>query len=917
MAHGQLDGKTNRRLIELYRLQKADSSKKADSSFIVMANDPDGFLSARRGQIIKRLSWNLFVVRGNLHDREGEFAVEGGAGPLWKLSDNLVETLAARPPRKVLVQLISRDAVLANDLSKYGEVIMRDQNQIVLRTEARHIQELAGDGRIEFIDLVRSAKEEIAVGGLDLSSDGVTVVHRRYPALNGEKIKVSLKENRFDSNDPDLLLKTFQTGLEASEVSPHATTMATIVGGMGNSFITGLGVAPRVLLGSSSFRNLYPDNFEYFKVSGTFLQNHSYGVGVENYYGGEAAQYDRQVFENDSLVHVFSSGNEGAASPVTGIYRNLNGWANLTGNFKQAKNVLVVGATDLDNNVPALSSKGPAFDGRVKPDLVANGVAGTSGAAAIATGTVALLQQAYFMENGRYPSSALVKALLMCGAKKIGPDEIDYIHGYGKLSGISSVEALQKKQFFMSDVSPGEEYTQPISLPAGISGLTVSLAWTDPPASPNVALALVNDLDLEVRDESGNVFQPWVLNGHPSPDSLRKPPHRGRDSLNNAEKLTVSSPMAGRYFISVRGRKVVSGRQKFAVAYRYEESNEFKFTRPLLNDEFISSQSTYIRWETTMSGERGLLSVSYDNGTSWIFVSPVELSLDYKLWLCPNIFSLALLKMQIGDREFISQPFSISSPLGLRVGFNCERDVSLNWTKQAGSVAYRVYNLDGDSLRLLAETSDTTVVFDKGQVSSNIFSVRAIGRNFNGVISYATDVTLQGVGCYIRTFVADATNEQKVRLSLNVGTSNGLESITWQRKGPNGFVDIGNTYGSESLSTYNFTDERPSFGIQFYRALLKRKNGDKVTSVVVSAILLRPDQFEVYPNPVKSDLNILNGTGQYFDFRLYDLLGREVKSERLYGKLATTSLLNITSGVYVVVIISSNGGKHNSKLIKQ
>ena len=58
-----------------------------------------------------------------------------------------------------------------------------------------------------------------------------------------------------------------------------------------------------------------------------------------------------------------------------------------------AKNILTVGATDSFSIVAALSSKGPAHDGRVKPELVAFGEDGSSGAAALVSGTSLLLQQ--------------------------------------------------------------------------------------------------------------------------------------------------------------------------------------------------------------------------------------------------------------------------------------------------------------------------------------------------------------------------------------------------------------------------------------------------------------------------------------------------------------------------------------------
>lgn len=101
------------------------------------------------------------------------------------------------------------------------------------------------------------------------------------------------------------------------------------------------------------------------------------GWALKTTYGNEAFVYDQQVSTNPNLSHVFSAGNSGKLEPPSGTYLNMK-FANLSGNFKQAKNVLEVNAVDSTLTVNALNSRGVAFDGRLKRELTAFGQDGTS-----------------------------------------------------------------------------------------------------------------------------------------------------------------------------------------------------------------------------------------------------------------------------------------------------------------------------------------------------------------------------------------------------------------------------------------------------------------------------------------------------------------------------------------------------------
>ena len=95
---------------------------------------------------------------------------------------------------------------------------------------------------IQFIEPVRVPKEETALNEFDLSVNSVNLVHEQFP-FSGHGMVVSVKENKPDTTDIDLTGRWLPNPLASPFVNSHATNMSTIIGGAGNSFYTGKGVA--------------------------------------------------------------------------------------------------------------------------------------------------------------------------------------------------------------------------------------------------------------------------------------------------------------------------------------------------------------------------------------------------------------------------------------------------------------------------------------------------------------------------------------------------------------------------------------------------------------------------------------------------------------------------------------------------
>jgi serine protease AprX len=142
------------------------------------------------------------------------------------------------------------------------------------------------------------------------------------------------------------------------------------------------------------------------------------------------------AFERGVLT-ISSAGNEGNSSwfyitaPADGI------------------NTIAVGAVDMNNRIAGFSSKGPTYDGRIKPDVVAMGVSvlgasafsdnaygmgsGTSLAAPLAAGTASLLLSAF-----PYLNNLQMRSILLNSADNYKTP--DNIRGYGLVSALNAIE---------------------------------------------------------------------------------------------------------------------------------------------------------------------------------------------------------------------------------------------------------------------------------------------------------------------------------------------------------------------------------------------------------------------------------------------------------------------------------------------
>ncbi|MFP4379721.1 MAG: S8 family serine peptidase [Candidatus Sumerlaeia bacterium] len=260
-----------------------------------------------------------------------------------------------------------------------------------------------------------------------------------------------------------------------------------------------------------------------------------------------------------------------------------------------AKNLLTVGSVEdavsggarslAAANITEFSGWGPTDDGRVKPDVVANGVelystrsetdssygnrSGTSGAVASVTGAVALLLEDV---KERLPNTSLkassIKGLLIHTADDLGQAGPDYSYGWGLVNTRAAVDHFQNHAgapqglFIAEDILTNSDTNQHTFRWNGSDPIRVTLCWTDPAGPAQSSLnsstpILVNDLDMVLQGPGGAPgYSPFVLN----PANPAQTATTGDNSLDNVEQIYVESPPAdGYYTITVSHKGSLSG----------------------------------------------------------------------------------------------------------------------------------------------------------------------------------------------------------------------------------------------------------------------------------------------------------------------------------------------------------------------
>lgn len=767
--------------------------------------------------------------------------------------------------------------------------------------------------------------EETASNFVNFNVNRVNLIRAYLPHYNGNGRTVSIKEFRFDSLDIDFRGRYLPSPAAAFSTSPHATLMTTIIGGGGNSDKSGLGVAWNARLTSSSFLDIFPDDDTYFEQFDISVQNHSYGLdSIQNFYGVLASSYDLQTTRLPYLLHVFSIGNKGMESPISGPYAGLSGFGTMTGEFKLAKNVLTLGVVDSFGIIDPHSSHGPSFDGRIKPELVAFGIDGASAAAALASGTSLLLQQAYVELEGELPPAALVKALLINGAEDLGPAGPDHTYGFGNINAYRSLQTLLAGRYISDTLVYDGTTTYTIEVPENINQLKISLVWNDPPAAIGAEKSLVNDIDMSlIRTAGGQSWLPSSPATFPHPDSLLLPATRGYDHINNIEQIVLDDPLPGTYHIKLEAFDFGVDRQSFHLVYDWEARSAFQWLFPAAGDVIVPSDRFYeqLHWSGDSQEANGVLAYSTD-GENWkILRQMIDLKTGSVQTFFPDTVARARLRMQIGEQAHLSDTFTISSRPALKFALNCPDSVAVSWNRQSGIDRYRFFRLEEQYMEPFLESSDTFAVILKEEVPNYYLAFAPVLPDGSvGSKSLAYQIDSQGAACYAQSISGRIIGEE-AEVSLTLSPGYGVVQLRLERSTDGQWITRETIEQINGAGIYNFTDGDLSYGTNAYRVRILLANGEEVVSDTVTLFYLSPEEFIIYPNPFSrlrdGNIQVHYNTDRPEEvrFQLFTALGANVMDVSLPELQGAVFYEDFQSGMYFYRFVRNGALLAGGKLV--
>jgi trimeric autotransporter adhesin len=717
------------------------------------------------------------------------------------------------------------------------------------------------------------------------------------------------------------------------------------------------------------------------------------------FYDSYAANWDAMLYNAQNLLVCKSGGNDRGDGPAPGTqhWALINGTWTLSTDARQrdggtlgfdcigdgravAKNIFTIGAVGgiqggylnpQGVTMSSFSSWGPTDDGRIKPDVVTDGVnlysttntgntaytvlSGTSMATPSASGAVGiLLQQQAALYTSPFKAATL-KALIIHTADEAGAnDGPDYTFGWGLMNTLNAVKYLSVNAELGTEsplikentLNQGGTYEYQV-VSNGTEPLKVTIVWNDAPGSVgspalnDPTLKLINDLDLRIIGPGGT-YLPWILDR----DNPTVAAAKGDNIRDNVEQVLVPFPAAGNYTVRITHKgNLFNNSQNFSLIVTgivVDVPNTLSLLLPV-NGASDQSTKPYMKWSRASKGLTYQIQVSADPLFAVILSDTVVSSVNYQF--NSNLPELSTLYWRVrginsGGPGVWSDVWNFNTQLAIpeppvlvipaNSSFNVKNNSSLVWSTDATVSAFKAQVATNVLFTALAfndsTLTDTTVTM--GFLTENKkYYWRVRGKNPAGIGEYSPIYNFTSAVNAPDSLSAELIDETSIKLDWKDKSAVENRFYILRKEGLSGTFALLDSLSSNSVT---YTDTGLNYSTTYVYRVFCGANLNYSDSAEVSmntAVTVEnekeliPDRYTVtqnYPNPFNPSTMIKYGLPSESKVKLviYNSIGETVG--QLINKTQSAGYYEVTwnaqsmpSGIYFysVEAVPNDGSK--------
>jgi hypothetical protein len=201
--------------------------------------------------------------------------------------------------------------------------------------------------------------------------------------------------------------------------------------------------------------------------------------------------------------------------------------------------------------------------------------------------------------------------------------------------------------------------------------------------------------------------------------------------------------------------------------------------------------------------------------------------------------------------------------------------------------------------------------------ATDYFAVEAVVGSTAGPRSLTFKSSLQGVGCYIKSFYA-VYNDGTALLSATLGTTYNVREVSFERK-------INGTYSSikvflpQQTQPYEHTDANLVSGGNYYRLRIVLLDGSVILSNEIVVYHFAGNMFIVFPNPVPAGTRptLLIDYTDEVTMELYDMRGIQLRRQKFQLFENSINTTGLPRGMYILQLRDSKAVLDRKKLVIQ